>query len=188
MTISLKNRIVIVGALLLLFGIGIGFWLGVNYAPRVKSFPSEDVVAVSQDTNSKQTWVGEFQVTRVIDGDTIEIVGGERVRYIGMDTPETVDPERPVECFGPEATQRNKELVAGKTVRLEKDQTDRDKYGRLLRYVYVGETLIGVELVEEGFARAQAFPPDTKYQNLLNTAQSAAQQSHLGLWSACPAE
>ena len=124
-------------------------------------------------------------VARVIDGDTIEIEGGERVRYIGMDTPETVDPKKPVQCFGKEASEENRSLVEGKTVRLEKDTSDRDQYGRLLRYVYVGDTFVNLQLVSLGFARADAFPPDTKYQNRITTAKDAARSAGLGLWKTC---
>jgi len=95
----------------------------------------------------------QAQVTRVVDGDTIEVsIGGTlyRVRYIGIDTPETVAPDRPVGCYGPEASAANKALVEGKTVTLEKDVSDVDQYGRLLRYVYVGSTFVNAELVRQG--------------------------------------
>ncbi|PIP57418.1 nuclease, partial [Candidatus Woesebacteria bacterium CG22_combo_CG10-13_8_21_14_all_39_10] len=105
-----------------------------------------------------------FKVTRVVDGDTIEIEGGEKVRYLGIDTPETVDPRKPVQCFGIEASKKNKELVEGKTVRLEKDITDRDRYSRLLRYVWVDDIFVNLELVKQGFASSYAYPPDIKYQ------------------------
>ena len=114
------------------------------------------------------------------DGDTIEVVLAgrrrERVRYIGIDTPERGD------CYYGEATARNGELVMGKRVRLERDRTDRDRYGRLLRYVYVGDTLVEAKLVEEGYAVAKAYPPDTKHQSLLERLQGEAQRKMLGLW------
>ena len=103
-------------------------------------------------------------VTRVIDGDTIIIDTGQRVRYIGIDTPE-VYPQP--EAYGTEATQANRNLVEGKKVRLEQDVTETDKYGRLLRYVYTDDTLINAELVRLGLAEAKAYPPDTRYQELL---------------------
>lgn len=127
-----------------------------------------------------------FKVTRVIDGDTIEIENGERVRYLGVDTPETVDPRKPVQCFGVEASKKNKELVEGKTVRLEKDITDRDKYGRLLRYVYVDNLFINLELVKQGFATSYTYPPDVKYQEEILTAEREARRANRGLWTACP--
>ncbi|KKS44073.1 MAG: Micrococcal nuclease-like protein [candidate division CPR1 bacterium GW2011_GWA2_42_17] len=109
----------------------------------------------------------------------------ERVRYIGIDTPETVDPRKPVQCFGVEASKKNKELVEGKTVRLEKDITDRDKYNRLLRYVWFGDTLINQALVEQGYAKSYSYPPDIKYQDKFVAAEKKAREDKLGLWTAC---
>lgn len=98
---------------------------------------------ISSESTSKIAGVQRTfpKVVRVIDGDTIEIEGGDRVRYIGIDTPETVDPRKPVQCYGQEASNKNKELVEGKTVELEKDVSETDKYGRLLRYVWLGDML-----------------------------------------------
>ena len=110
-------------------------------------------------------------VSRVIDGDTIQVfLDGESqtIRYIGVDTPETRHPSIPVECYGPEASLFNEELVAGKHVLLEKDTTDQDKYGRLLRYVWIeGVGLVNHILVEAGYARVSTYPPDVKYEALL---------------------
>lgn len=125
------------------------------------------------------------KVTRVIDGDTIEIEGGKKLRYIGIDTPETVDPRKPVQCFGKEASNKNKELVLGKTVRLEKDVSETDKYGRLLRYVWVGETFVNDYLVRQGYAHSSTFPPDIKYQEQFRLAETEAREQNLGLWSSC---
>lgn len=127
-----------------------------------------------------------FLVTRVIDGDTIEIEGGLRVRYIGIDTPETVDPRKLVQCFGVEASNRNKELVDGKYVRLEKDVSETDKYNRLLRYVYAGDTFVNLILVKDGFAYSSTYPPDVKYQDQFVEAQHEAREQNKGLWGSCP--
>ena len=127
------------------------------------------------------------KVRRVIDGDTIEIESGQRVRYIGIDTPETVDPRKTVQCFGQEAAAKNRELVEGKTVELEKDVSETDKYGRLLRYVYFDNVFVNDYLVRQGYAYASSYPPDVRYQDQFTQAQSEAQQSGSGLWSACPA-
>lgn len=124
-------------------------------------------------------------VTRVIDGDTIEVeYFGERrrVRYIGIDTPETVHPSRPVECFGVEAAARNRSLVEGKLVRLERDITDVDKYDRLLRYVYVDDVFVNEQLVAEGFATAYTYPPDIKYTERLRAAEVQARNLEQGFW------
>lgn len=125
-------------------------------------------------------------MTEVVDGDTIrvEIDGIEyRLRYIGIDTPETMDPRRGVECYGPEATLRNEQLVAGQTVGLEKDISDVDENGRLLRYVWLGGEMVNETLVREGFAEAVAYPPDTKHQGLLNELEVEARSEQVGLWS-----
>jgi micrococcal nuclease len=127
-------------------------------------------------------------VARVIDGDTIELQGGARVRYIGMDTPETVDPGKPVGCYGPEASARNKALVEGKTVQLEKDVSETDRYGRLLRYVYLNGTMINEQLVAEGYAMSSTYPPDVKYQDRILAAQHTAQAADKGLWGGCQSE
>ena len=125
------------------------------------------------------------KVTRVVDGDTIKIEGGQTVRYIGIDTPETVHPQKTVECFGREASNKNKELVEGKFVQLERDVSEVDKYGRLLRYVYVDSVFANELLVKEGFAHASSYPPDVKYQDLLSSAQQEAQSQNKGLWAGC---
>ncbi|HST04539.1 MAG TPA: thermonuclease family protein [Chloroflexia bacterium] len=130
----------------------------------------------------------QAQVTRVIDGDTIEVsIDGAlyRVRYIGIDTPETVAPDRPVGCYGPEASAANKALVEGKEVTLEKDVSEVDQYGRLLRYVYVGSTFVNAELVQQGYAHAYTYPPDVKYNAYLLSLQQEARSAHRGLWGAC---
>ncbi len=126
------------------------------------------------------------RVARVIDGDTIEIDGGKKVRYIGIDTPETVDPRRPVMCFGKEAKSENENMVNGKTVRLVKDVSKTDKYGRLLRYVYVGDVFVNDYLVRRGFAHASTFPPDVKFAEQFVAAQKEARENNRGLWGSCP--
>lgn len=116
------------------------------------------------------------KVTRVIDGDTIEIAGELHVRYIGVDTPEKEEP------YYTEALEANRKLVEGKEVRLERDVSNTDKYGRLLRYIYVGDTFVNAELVKQGYARAHAYPPDIKYQTYLQAAEIEAQQNNKGIW------
>ena len=119
-------------------------------------------------------------VTQVIDGDTITIGTGQRVRYIGIDTPE-VHPQQ--EAYGMEAWQANRQLVEGKKVRLEKDVSNTDKYGRLLRYVYVDDIMVNAELVRLGLAEAKTYPPDTKYQDILAQLEKEARQAGLGMWA-----
>jgi len=130
-----------------------------------------------------------IRVKTVIDGDTIELEDGRRLRYIGIDTPETKYPSQPIECFGQGAYEKNKTLVEGKEVRLEKDVSETDKYGRLLRYVYVDEIMINELLVKEGYANATSYPPDIKYQDLFRKAEQEAREAEKGLWgTACKVE
>ena len=123
------------------------------------------------------------KVTRAIDGDTIELEDGRRVRYIGIDTPETVDPQKPVQCFGKEAYLENKKLVEGKEIEIEKDISETDQYGRLLRYVWVEGIFVNEYLVREGFAHAVTFPPDVRYQELFLEAERKAREEGRGFWS-----
>jgi micrococcal nuclease len=128
-------------------------------------------------------------VSRVIDGDTITVLLDGRsynVRYIGIDAPETVAPGRPVEWMGREATAANKALVEGKMVYLEKDVSNTDRYGRLLRYVYVGQVFVNAELVRQGYAVVSTYPPDVKYQSLFLQMQQEARAAGRGLWGAQP--
>ena len=127
-----------------------------------------------------------FLVTKVIDGDTIEIEGGKRVRYIGIDTPETVDPNRPTGCYGKEASNKNSELVLNKKVRLVKDVSDTDRYGRFLRYVYIDDTFVNDYLVKEGYAKASTYAPDVKFSEQFAASEREARENKRGLWgSAC---
>jgi micrococcal nuclease len=192
---------------ILLAVLGIGIWIGGGGAVDI---PLTANIEESVENNVKNGVLNEenkndetnfvlapninadlVNVVRVIDGDTIEVeINGktESVRYIGIDTPETVDPRKPVQCFGVEASNKNKELVGGKMVRLEKDITDRDKYGRLLRYVWLGDTLINQALTEQGFAKSYSYPPDIKYQDKFIEAERKAREDKIGLWTACVSE
>lgn len=130
-------------------------------------------------------------VTRVIDGDTIAVSvdGGEMtLRYIGIDTPETLDPRRPLECLAQEASDYNERLVLGQVVGLEKDVSETDQFGRLLRYVWLGGDMVNATLVREGYAYASTYPPDVKYQGLLASLQSEAREAGRGLWGGACAE
>lgn len=117
--------------------------------------------------------------TRVIDGDTIEVLGGERVRYIGIDTPEM----RPMEAWAEAATAANRELVEGRMVRLELDVQKRDRYGRVLAYVWVDDLMVNEELVRRGYARVSTYPPNVRYQERLLAAERAARDMRRGLWA-----
>jgi micrococcal nuclease len=117
------------------------------------------------------------RVTQISDGDTIEVeLQGrrERVRSIGIDTPETRHPNRGIEPYGPEATEANRRLVQRQMVRLEFDVQPRDQYGRLLAYVYVGEVMVNAELVRQGYALLSTYPPNVKHEALFVRLQREA--------------
>ena len=120
------------------------------------------------------------KVIEVIDGDTITIEGGYRVRYIGVDTPE-IHPR--LEAYGIEAWQANRQLVEGKRVRLERDVSETDRYNRLLCYVYVDDIFVNAELVRMGMTRAKAYPPDTRYQDYLEKMELEARLAGRGMWA-----
>ena len=122
------------------------------------------------------------KVTRVYDGDTIQIESGEKVRYIGMNSSEVYQKQ---ECYSQEARRENYNLVMGKEVKLISDTSDKDKYGRLLRYVYVNDELINDKLVKAGFAKTMSIFPDIKYQKLFLESEKYAKESKLGLWGKC---
>lgn len=121
-------------------------------------------------------------VARVVDGDTVVLADGRIVRYIGIDAPETKHPRKQTECFGHASSEANRRLVEGKSVRLERDVSETDRYGRLLRYVWLGGTLVNEQLVRQGYAAAAPFPPDVRYRDLLRSAQRDARRERKGLW------
>ena len=130
------------------------------------------------------------RVLRVVDGDTILVSAGghqERVRYIGVDTPETVKPGTPVQCFGKRASAYNHALVDGRTVRLVGDAEARDRYGRLLAYVYrSGDGLfVNAALVRGGYATTLTIPPNVAHADELAALAGEARGAGRGLWSAC---
>jgi micrococcal nuclease len=125
-------------------------------------------------------------VVRVIDGDTVELANGDRVRYLGVDTPETVNPQKPVGCFGPEASAANKRLVEGKRVVLTSDVTDRDKYSRLLRFVSVGGIDVAAYLIQNGFGYVYSIQPDVARLQQYGALEREAHADQRGLWGACP--
>jgi micrococcal nuclease len=130
------------------------------------------------------------RLVRVVDGDTLIVDRGhgqERLRYIGMDTPETVEPGVAVQPFGPQASEANRRLIGGRALVLEADVSAVDRYGRLLRNVWIRDGLrwamIGLELVADGYARLETVPPDVKYAAVLLAAGRAARAEGRGLWA-----
>ena len=132
---------------------------------------------------------GLYRIVRVIDGDTVIVrMGGkdETLRLIGINTPETVDPRRPVECFGIEASNKAKEILTGKSFRLEADNIvgQRDKYGRLLRYLFLEDgTNFNKMMINEGYAYEYTFDLPYEYQDEFKQAEKDAREAKVGLWA-----
>jgi micrococcal nuclease len=127
-----------------------------------------------------QIWLVEYEdavITRVIDGDTIEVEDGYRVRYIGIDTPERGEP------YYWEALEANRSLVEGKKIRLERDVEDKDEYGRLLRYVWLDNTMVNAERINLGYAYSYSFHPNMRYQGYFLRLEKEARERGRGLWS-----
>ena len=126
-------------------------------------------------------------VARVVDGDTIVLRGGERIRYIGMDTPESVKPGTPVQCFAKAASHENARLVAGRRVRLRYDAEREDRYGRTLAYVYraTDGLFVNAELVRRGYARQLTIPPNVAHAPLFGRLAKRARERGRGLWRRC---
>lgn len=156
----------------------------------VQGTPAQVVVDVqpvkAKESESQHVY---YSVASVVDGDTIKInMNGvtETLRLIGIDTPETVDPRKPVQCFGKESSDKAKELLSNKKVRIEKDSTqgDRDKYGRLLVYVWREDGLFYNEhMIKQGFAHEYTYDLPYKYQAQFKAGQTYARENQLGLWS-----
>src|SRR4051794_18049746 len=130
------------------------------------------------------------RVVRVVDGDTIHVrLGGveEKVRYIGIDTPESVKPGTPVQCFAKRASAYNERLVGGERVRVVRDAEARDRYGRLLAYVYRARDglFVNAELVRGGYAQPLTIPPNVAHAEQFRRLAAAARRAGRGLWSAC---
>ena len=130
------------------------------------------------------------RVVKVVDGDTIHVQLGsarEKVRYIGVDTPETKDPRRPVGCFGQKASDFNAQLVAGERVRLVRDVEERDRYGRMLAYVYRERDglFVNAELARLGYAKPLSIPPDVRFADRFAALAREAREQGRGLWAAC---
>lgn len=185
-------------ALLSLLIVIIGFsllWFGLKPQEVIlpELTPTPTIISTTDESTKSATLGIEGKkavVTKVVDGDTIQIASGQTVRFIGIDTPETVDPRRPVGCFGKEASNEVKNLLSGKEVVLQKDVSDTDKYNRLLRYIYLpiegGQYLFMNDyLVREGYATVLTYPPDVKYDKQLIDAQRYAKENGKGLWGRC---
>jgi micrococcal nuclease len=155
------------------------------------------VVAILAAASFAGCWLGRTahddthstaRVVEVIDGDTIRvIVNGHRetVRLLGVDTPETHHPTKPVQCYGPEASAYTARRLTGEEVQLEDDVETHDKYGRRLAYVYVDGKRFEDDLLEHGYARLLVIPPNGVYGRVMLSEELAAKQARVGLWGSC---
>ena len=149
------------------------------------------VTVVTRRDQPRVTTFGRADVVRVVDGDTIRVrLDGrtERVRYIGVDTPESVKPGTPVQCYAKRAAAANAALVAGRSVRLVGDVEQRDRYGRMLAYVYrePDGAFVNAALVRDGFARPLTIAPNVAHARQFDGLARDARHARRGLWAACP--
>lgn len=160
--------------------IGIGFVSGLKFRSQTITFSTTSPFASASSTSSLEF----LKVTRVVDGDTIDVEGGKRIRLIGIDTPE-INRTGATACFGIEAKDYAEKLLNGQMVKLEKDVSEVDRYNRLLRYVYLGDIMINDKLVRDGYARVYTYPPDVKYNDKFLESERFARENSLGLWTKC---
>jgi len=165
-----------------------GLMLAMAFYPQVFNIEPDEKNSVPQFQQA--SWGEEIgMVTKIVDGDTIDVdVNGEikKLRLIGINTPETVDPRRPVECFGKEASARAREVLTGKKIRLQADPTQQnvDKYGRYLRFVFLEDgTHFNLKMVQEGYAYEYTYDVPYQFQSEFKKAQAFAAAEGLGLWS-----
>ena len=185
-----KNKAIVYLAGLFVFVLVIGLGLGVvcnqYFSLKDNKYDWSKFLVGAMDVNNSN----QYLVVRVVDGDTLvaNIDGkDEKVRLIGIDTPESVDPRKEVECFGKEASKELGRLVENKYVGLEVDQSqsDRDKYGRLLRYVWLKDININQVMIENGFAHEYTYDLPYMYQADFKNAQKMAEKNNKGLWGEC---
>jgi micrococcal nuclease len=148
------------------------------------------VVAIGGGKVVGSTRSDDARVVRVVDGDTVVVQTGgrqERVRYIGVDTPESVKPGTPVQCFAKAASAANKRLIEGRAVRIVEDREARDRYGRTLAYVYRASDglFVNAELVRRGYARPLTIRPNVAHAAEFSRLAASARRAHRGLWSRC---
>jgi micrococcal nuclease len=162
---------------------GISIETGPGIGIEMSPFIEEDIPDLS--SVDEEEMFPYYDVVRVVDGDTIIISFNgkeERVRMIGIDTPETVHPTKPVEPFGPEASEYTKRRLEGKKAGMELDVQERDQYGRLLAYVWVDGVMINNELLEEGLAVVSTYPPNVKYVEFFRQTEKKAKEEKKNIW------
>lgn len=141
--------------------------------------------AIGRLGSDRESHYEQVVVSRVIDGDTIELADGRRVRYIGIDTPEIAGSDGSPECYALEAHTRNRELVEGQAVELGRGIEDKDRFGRLLRYVFIDDVFVNAQLVAEGYAHASSFGSERRFQQVFTQLEQYSRLRNRGLWDAC---
>lgn len=173
MSVKIKYLILIFS--LLLIALGVYLLLNKSYQPSSEPLPSPVQIHTSALPFPEKSQ--EVLATRIIDGDTFVVEGNVKIRYIGINSPESG------KCFGSEASVANLNLISNKKVRLEYDIEKLDKYGRTLAYVWIGNTFINEELVKQGFAQVATYPPNVKYVEIFKKAEKEAREQKIGLWA-----
>ena len=193
--LTLKNSLIFfMGFLFALFIVEIIEPKEVKPTPIIEKVQEEDREIVVKERIEEQEEIQPvketfYSVIKVVDGDTLSIdIDGQKetLRLIGIDTPETVHPSKPVECFGKEASAKAKEILTGQSIRIEKDTTqgDLDKYGRLLVYVFLKDgTNFNKMMIEQGFAYEYTYNLPYKYQQEFKLAEQTAREQKIGLWA-----
>ncbi len=153
----------------------LGTYVQDQHKPKVSGITYDKSIIVEEGKPVK--------VVEAVDGDTVVLANGEKLRYIGIDTPESVDPRKPVQCFAHEAAERNKQLVEGKEIIFYKDVSPKDIYDRWLGFVYLPDgTFVNETLVKEGFAFSYRYVPDVSKTEQFKQAETYARTNQLGLW------
>ncbi|MDO8522286.1 MAG: thermonuclease family protein, partial [bacterium] len=181
---------------MLVLGIGLGILMSRTVPRSVRQPVAESQSAIVSESVPEISVAAPlrsagayYPVTKVVDGDTVAVnINGKNatVRLIGLDTPETVDPRKPVQCFGEEASKKAKEILTGKSVRLETEssQGQLDKYGRLLAYIFLEDgTLFNQLMISEGFGHEYTYNLPYKYQKEFKQAEKTARENNRGLWA-----
>lgn len=185
----LVNTIVFLALIVVFVGFKEGNWLqnlGLTDTYRPQNTYAKTTINGSKDGIEKS------QVRRVVDGDTVELSNGQKIRLLNIDTPETVKANTPVMCYGPEASTFTKKLLTDKMVQLTYDKEADDKYGRGLRFIFLDgvdtsnvENSVNAELVKNGFARMVVYKPNNTYAKEFQTWENEAKSKKLGLWGSC---
>lgn len=174
----LKKIIIILGIISLIFVFGFFVEKQINKIDFNKF--SETIIILTPTKISVPR--EKARVTKVIDGDTIELSDKRKVRYIGINSFEMNDKRPETLCLAEKASEANRKLVENKEVEMEKDVSETDKYGRFLRYIWIDGLMVNEELVKNGWAEVSSFPPDIKYQERFRLEQIKAELNHLGIW------